>query len=143
MDKLHALVHQHTQKKRQLILQVNVKVQLSNFSDGEFVLVAQKESFGGETCGFVGVLKTLSDYIFRVEDLRTGGYEYIHGTRLNFFCDKHMDEKFIISHVLSSEMKMPVGCMLRLVQKESKLFVNVRCKRSIGVRRPPVIPYVY
>ena len=60
--------------------------------------------------------KGVADYVYRVEDLRTGKYDNIHSSRLNFYGDANLDAEAIMSHVLSAETGMPVARLLRLVR---------------------------
>lgn len=71
----------------------------------------------------VGVL---NDHVFQVEDLRNGAVEDIHGSRLKFFHDPSLDKEAIMSHVVSSETGMPVQRLMRLVEADTGLMVQVR-----------------
>ena len=107
--------------------------QLPNFSEGELVLVAREELFGGEKRDFRWrghrrILKVLSDYLFQVEDLRNGMLRDIHGSRLKFYRDASQDTEVIMSHVLSSETGMPVAHLLCLIESHDGLKVFVLWK---------------
>lgn len=74
------------------------------------------------------IVKTLSDYISRVEDLRNRSPADIHGTRLMFYRDVDLDEKAIMSHVLSSKTGIFVARLFRLDDQNVELFVAMRRK---------------
>ena len=74
------------------------------------------------------MIKALSDYVYRVEDLRTGNYDDIHAARLKFYRDSDLDAEAIMSHVLSSETGMPVARLLRLLDQDGGIYVVVRWK---------------
>lgn len=82
------------------------KSQLANLSEGDNVLVERETFFEGEKLclryrGPRRVIKALCFYIYRVEALRTGDFDEMHGTRLNFYRDNDLDDKIILSHVLT------------------------------------------
>lgn len=74
------------------------------------------------------VLKGLSDYVFRVEYLRNAKYDEVHGTSAKFYRDSYLDQKAIMSHVLSSETGKHVARLLPLVEQDRSMFVVVRWK---------------
>ena len=63
-----------------------------------------------------------------MQDLRTGLCDGIHISRLPFYDDPSLDEKAIMSHVLSSETGMTVQKLLRLVRNPEGFHVLVRWK---------------
>lgn len=80
MEEIYQLVHYWTQKERERIRILRAKVQLENIFVGDYVLVSMEDFFEGEKLclrlrGPRRVIKVLSYYICRVEDLRTGDYE--------------------------------------------------------------------
>lgn len=131
MDELHPFVHQHTHKERERIRQARSKGQPANFSNSDYVMVEREDLFEGEKLcirwrGPRRVIEALRDYISRLEYLRTEDCDDIHDTRLKFYQDNDLDEKFILSHVLSSETGMQVARLPRLVDQDGELFVAVR-----------------
>lgn len=133
MDALHPVVDASLHVHRNRARNTRSKGQLANFSEGDYVLVAREQFFEGEKLclrwrGPRRVVKALNDYVFKVEDLRNGDHEDIHGTRLKFYTDSSLDEKVILSHVLSSETGMPVSRLLKLVDHNGDLHVLVRWK---------------
>lgn len=133
MDNLHPRIHAHVMAQRQRMRASKSRGELANFTEGDYVLVAREEFFEGEKLclrwrGPRRVLTALNDYIFRVEDLRNGNCEDIHGTRLKFYADADLDKEAIMSHVLSSETGMPVSRLLRIVEQDRKLYNWVRWK---------------
>lgn len=107
--------------------------ELANLREGDFVLVAREYFHQGEKLclrwrGPRHVTQCLSDYAFQVEDLQNGHLQTVHGTRLSFYSDASLDTQVILSHVLSSETRMPVSRLLKLLDVDGKLFVNVRWK---------------
>lgn len=134
LDALHPLIHHHTHRECERIHHSRSKEQtLAKFSEGAYVLVARGTVFEGEKLclrwrGRRRVIKPLSDYVSRFEDLRTSECDDIHGTRLKFYRDNYLDETFVISHVLSSEIGMPVARLLQLFNGDGSLFVAVQWK---------------
>lgn len=53
----------------------------------------------------------------------------VHRTCLKYYADDSLDTEAILSHVLASEMGMPVSSLLRLVEEDDQLFVLVRWKK--------------
>ena len=106
---------------------------LPKFAEDDFVLVAKEDLSAGEKLtlrwrGPPRVLKPVSDYVYTVEDLRNGlGYD-IHGTRLKFYRDRSLDTRVVMSHVLSSETRMPVARLMRLIDIADGLKVLIRWK---------------
>lgn len=68
--------------------------------------------------------------MFDVEDLRSGNIDSIYGSRLKFYSDACVDEKVIMSHVLSSETGIPVSRLMELVKVNNEINVLVRWKGS-------------
>lgn len=95
------------------------------------MLVSRNHFFEGEKLclqwrGPRRIIKALNDYTFRVEDLRTGDYDDVHGTLLKFYRDADRDEKAIMSDLLSSKTGIPVARLLLLIDLNGDLFVVVR-----------------
>ena len=117
MEELHPRVFEHTQASRDRMRQTRARGQLANFMEGDYVLVAREDFHEGEKLCLRWrvprrVIKALSDYVYRVEDLRTGNYDDVHASRLKFNHDADLDAAAIMSHVLSSETGMPVARLL-------------------------------
>lgn len=122
MKKLSQIIHQRTQKERAHIRLSKGKVELANFSKGDSVLVAKEDFFDVEKlflrwCGPQRIIKALSDYVFRVEDLRIANFDDIHGTSFKIYNDDDLDENTIFSPVLSSETGMTLARRSRLVNQ--------------------------
>lgn len=133
MDALHPVVDESVTTQRARMRNARHKGELPNFSDGDYVLVARDDFHANEKLclrwrGPRRITKCLNDYSFQVEDLRNGELQTVHGTRLKFYSDDALDTTALMSHVLSSETGMPVSRLLRLVQKDTELFVSVRWK---------------
>lgn len=84
------------------------KGQLAKFSEGDYVLVAREDLFEDEKLclrcrGPRQVVKELSDYVFRVEDLHNGNFNDVHGTRLKFYRERDLDKMATMPYFLSSE----------------------------------------
>lgn len=73
--------------------------------------------------GLHRVVKALSNYLFRVEDLCNGNFKEVHGLRLKFNRDSDLDQKVVMFHILSSETSLPVARLLRLVNEGCELYV--------------------
>ena len=130
---LHPMVSMELEANRRRKRQDASRGELQNFTEGDFVLVDREDFFAGEKLalrwrGPRRFIKALSDYVFRVEDLRNGSTEDVHGSRLKFHRYGLLNQEVILSHVLSSEMGMPVARMKRLVDTEDGLKVIVRWK---------------
>lgn len=133
MDELHQNVHEHETYQRERMRHVRSLDELPNFVEGYYVLVDSEEFFEGEKlclrwCGPRRITKELRDYVCKVEDLRNGKFDEIHGTRLKFYSAASIDEKVILSHVFSSETGMHVSRLLLLHEENGNLFVVVRWK---------------
>jgi hypothetical protein len=84
-----------SESRQRAIAAHNVKthVRAHNFDVGDFVLSAvlssnRKRKFSLQWHGPHRVAKCSSDYVFEVQDLRTGGTYEVHGTRLKFYRNK-------------------------------------------------------
>ena len=133
VDKLHPMVQASVQKNRKKHRQAASRGELPNFIEGDFVLLAREDFHAGEKLalrwrGPRRIVKSLSDYVFEVEDLRNGQIEQAHGSRLKYYSDASLNVEAILPHVLASETGMPVARLLELVEKEGQLFVRVRWK---------------
>lgn len=109
------------------------KGRMPNFMEGDYVLVAKNTFHRGEKlclrwCGPRRVVKALNNHIFQIEDLRNGEIESIHATRLKYYSDSALDTKAIMSHVVNSEMGMPVARLMRFVESEDGIKIQVRWK---------------
>jgi len=130
---LNSIVRDTVQKNRERARSVSRRGKLPNFSEGDYVLMAREEFFAGEELalrwrGPRRIVKAVNDYVYQVEDLRTGLSEEVHGSRLKFYHDPSLDTEAVLSHVLSSETGMVVARLLRLEEHEDGLYVVVRWK---------------
>ena len=133
MDELHPLVQKALQSHRDNSRRAASKGRLPNFTEGDFVLVAQDSYKAGEKLalrwrGPRRVIQARSEFVYQVEDLRNGALEDIHATRLKFYRDSSLNTEAIMLHVLSSESGMVVSRLMRLVESEDGLHVVVRWK---------------
>lgn len=134
MEQLHPMIDTHVAAERDRSRKAREKGDLANFVEGDYVLVAREEFHEGEKLclrwrGPRRVTKAMNDYVFQVEYLRNDIVEEVHGTRLKFYSDSSLDEKAVLSHVLSSETGMPVSRLLRLQEDDNgRLHVVVRWK---------------
>ena len=72
--------------------------------------------------------RAINDYVYLVEDLRTGESEELHASRLKFYHDPTLDTDAVMSHVLQSETGMTVQRLLRLKEHPDGVYVVVRWK---------------
>lgn len=72
------------------------------------------------------MLKTLNDYVFKMEYLRNGEMEDIYGTALIFYTDDSSDKQVSIFHSIDSETGMPVSSLIKLVVKNGTPYVPCR-----------------
>lgn len=134
MEELQPLIQAHFKQERARSRNAREKGELANFTEGDYVLYARKDFHEGEKLcllwrGPRRVVKALNDYVFKIENLRTGKCGDVHDTRLKFYSDSSLNDKAILSHVLSSKTGMPVSHLLRLHECDSgELFVLVRWK---------------
>ena len=133
MDELHPLVQGALQSHRDNSRRAASKGRLPNFTEGDFVLVAQDSYKAGEKLALRGrgprrVIKARSEFVCQVEDLRNGALEDIHATRLKFYRDSSLNTEAIMTHVLSSESGMAVSRLMRLAESDDALHVVVRWK---------------
>lgn len=117
--KLHPRVNATLTKNRLQAREHASRGHLSNFEEGDYVLVARPEFHAGEKLclrwrGSQGVTKALSDYVYQVEDLRNGQLDKVHASRLKMFRDSNLDEVEITSDFLKSETGMVVSRLLSL-----------------------------
>lgn len=130
MDDLQPVIQQSVETERQRIRFTRNKGELAKFSGGDYFLVAREHLYEGEQLcecwqGPRRVKKCLSDYVLKIEDLRNGNIEIVHGTRLNVYVDYSLDFKAILSHVPASQTDKQVSLLLRLVEQDGQLFVLV------------------
>lgn len=97
------------------------------------MFVAREDFFEGEKLcllwrGPRRIVKELSDYVFKMEDLRSVECHNIHGTRLKIYSDLSLNEKVILYHVLLLERGMPVSRLLMLTENNGQVFMVVRWK---------------
>lgn len=127
---LHPVVKNFLQSGRERHLLSQCCGILPNFMEGDFVLDAQHDFTAGEKLslrwrGPQLIARSINDYIYQVEDLRNGMVKEVHGTRLKFHHDPSLDAEAIMPNVVSSETGMPVQRLMRLVENEEGLFVQV------------------
>lgn len=128
---LHPLVQESLESSRKRIRESSSRGKLPKFAEGDFVLVARDDFTAGEKLslrwrGPRRVVKAVSDYVFQVEDLRNGQLQEVHGTRLKFYRDSSLNTEAVMSHVVASETGMPVQRLMRLVDTDDGLMVQVR-----------------
>lgn len=66
-----------------------------NFHEGEKICVHRR--------GSRHVTKGVNDYIYQVEDLRTGTLSKVNATRRKFYCDAFLNTSVLLLDVLQSE----------------------------------------
>lgn len=92
---------------------------IENFVEADYVLIALDDFHVGKKLplrwrGPLHIVKPLSDYIFRVEDLRNIQLEHAHGTHLKLYRDDQMHFESIMPQFLSSKTGMPVSRFMGL-----------------------------
>ena len=132
-DEIHPLVQQSLSSHREQSRAAASKGKLPNFEEGDFVLVARDEYGAGDKLllrwrGPRRVTKALNDFVYQVEDLRTGQLDEAHASRLKFYRDDDIDTDVIMSHVLHSEIGMSVSRLMGLQEDPDGLKVIVRWK---------------
>lgn len=124
-------VQKHLQKNRDCLRKTVSKVNLPNFIEGGFVLVARSDVNASEKLclGWRGprrITNTLNDFVYQVQDLHNGTFEDAHISRLKFFSDSNLNIETIMPHVLLNETGMSVSRLMKLVMDRSYLKVIVR-----------------
>lgn len=71
------------------------------------------------------VIKALKHYSFRDQNLGSGGYINMHGSRLRLYRNADLDEKAIMPPMLPSETGMPVARLFRVVDQNGEIFVVI------------------
>lgn len=71
-------------------------------------------------------IKPLSDYVQQVEGLRYGNLEEVCENSFKLYADHLLCTRAIISHVMSSEMGTPVSRLIKLVENDRNLMVQIR-----------------
>lgn len=105
------------------------KGRLSNFTKGDHVLVAREDFTAGKNlslhwCGPQRILEALLDHVFQVKYFCNERIQDVHRSRLKHFSDSSLNEKAIMSHVLSPITAMPVARLPRLQDCDSELKVH-------------------
>lgn len=121
IDDLHSIIQTHNDKERAQARLERKKGELAEFSKDEYVLYAHEKHYEGKKLCLRGrgptrVVKSLTDYVFKIEDLWTGDYEDHHGTRLEYYSGLFFEEKVMISHAPSFETGMLAARLLRLYE---------------------------
>lgn len=121
MNALHLGVYAALVNHCEWVHHNTLKVKPINFEKDDYVLMARNGlAVGEKQClqwrGSRHVVKAFSGYVFLTEDLWAGILQDVRGTRLKFNKDSRLNTWAILSHVLASEMGMPVARPLRLVK---------------------------
>lgn len=137
VGELHPVIDTALQRHRARGRENSSKGILPNFSTGDFVLVAREDFSSGEKLslrwrGPRRVVRAINNFVFQVEDLRTGDMDDIHVSRLKFYHDSALDTEVIISHVVQSETGMIVHRLHKLVDTAEAVKVEVRWKGLPG-----------
>lgn len=65
-------------------------------------------------------------HVYQVEDLRNRAVVEVHVLRLKFYHDLSLNQEVITSHIVSSEIGMPVQNFIRLVDIDDSTINKVR-----------------
>ena len=133
VTELHPQIRNAVQANRERSREYARKGVLPNFTDSDYVLVAREDFYPGEKLalrwrGPCLIVKPKINFVFNVEDLRTGVKEEIHGSRLKFYHDASLDAEAVMSRVLPSETGMVVARPMRLEEHDDGLYVVVHWK---------------
>lgn len=74
------------------------------------------------------ILKTIYDYLYLVENLRTGEPSEVHTSTLKLYRGPELDSKAIMSHVLQSKTDITNGRVINLVEEPDGLKMLARWK---------------
>lgn len=133
MQELRPVIQLLLQMSRQLAREHHCRRKLPNFIKCDFVLVAREAFFSGEKNCIRWrcqrrIITALNDFDFKVENLGSGHVDIIYWSPLKYFSYSSLGTQAIMSHVLSSEIGMPVVRLMRLVITEHCLKVQIRWK---------------
>lgn len=93
---------------------------------GEYFTTGEKFSF--RWTGPWRVIMSRNDHVYQGEDLCNGSLNVLHGSRLKFYHDRSLEERSVISDVVSLETSMPVARLMALIDDPNGLIVHVRWK---------------
>lgn len=107
--------------------------ELSNFSSGDFDLVANNDFSAGKKLplrwrGTRRVVRSINDYVRTVKDMRNDDIDDILLSRLKFYHDYSFDSEAILSRVISSETGMVVQRLMALDDCKGGLKAHVPWK---------------
>lgn len=133
---LHPVVKDQLKTNRERIRNSRSQGFSSNFSEGDFILIARDDFMAGKKLslrwrGPHRVVSSIIDHVYQVEDLRNGAFEDVHGSRLKFYEDPSLNHEAIMSHVVASETGMSVHRLMRLVDSDNRMMVEV-CWRGLS-----------
>lgn len=123
---LHPVVEDCFQQHRAATQARTSSEKLPNFDLGDYVLVPRDDfhsceknvlRWRGPHC----VQKAVNDCVNTVEDLRTGALKDVHIFWLKFFRDSELNQRAIMSHVISSETSMVVAHLMGIEKTPSGL----------------------
>lgn len=106
------------------------RCELPSFFEGSNVLASCEDFFEVEILclcwrGALRSFITLSNYVFRVSDLRTEKYDDNYANKLKVYSDSSRDAKIILSNILISETDILMSRLLQLGEDKGQLFVDV------------------
>lgn len=130
MEQLHPVIDNSLTKNCGRSREAAGKGQMANFARGDFVPMTRELFHSGEKLclhwrGPRRVVGAVNDYVYIVEDLRTGAIVDAYATRLKFYFYASLDAKAILSYVFSSETGMQVSRLLPLVEENGVLGVVI------------------
>lgn len=133
LAELHQMIENTLERNRSRSREAASTGILPNFSEGDYVLVAKDDFSRGQKLslrwrGPRRIVSAKSDYVYHVEDLRTGLTEDIHIGRLKFYSDDSLDTTAIMSHNISSETGMTAARLMGTEESPDGLLVHVRWK---------------
>lgn len=71
------------------------------------------------------MIRSVNNHVYQVEDLRNGAVKDVRGSRLNFYYDSFLNQEGIISRVVASKTGMSVQRLMRLVDTDNGMKVQV------------------
>lgn len=133
MADLQPLLDQKLQHNRKTSRNTASKVQLPNFTEDYFVLMARETFYKVRKLALRWrgpriILKAISDYVYQVEDIRNGVVDNVHACCLKFYSDDSLNREAIIPHVLQSKRGMQVARLMKFVDDPGGNKVHVRWK---------------
>lgn len=115
-----------------------IRSALPNFTEGDYVLVARndftaKEKLSLRWRGPRRIIKAINDYVYQVEDLRSGELQDVHATRLKFYHDRSLGSEDTLEPLHQVYEDTP-ALLLKLLQRKNTLDdLTTRARQELDI----------